>query len=178
MVKRIKRLLSVLLMLVIMTSNVSYAREIDWGDFAIPTRTSVCLPQSILEAQDIANTQRRGRILSTAMLSITNEQDGTLYIAVNTSAHKNVDKIYQTVFLDQWDEEKEDWVQIGYWEFVRDKEEESDGQLSSFPLGFTVKDCQLNKYYRARAMHLVEIGDNMEGKATQTDGVLLTDHEV
>ena len=32
MVKRIKRLLSVLLMLVIMTSNVSYAREIDWGD--------------------------------------------------------------------------------------------------------------------------------------------------
>ena len=31
---------------------------------------------------------------------------------------------------------------------------------------------------RARAMHLVEWGDNMEGKATQTDGVLLTDHEV
>ena len=127
---------------------------------------------------DINNVQRRGRILSTAMLTITNEQDGTLYITVNTLAHKNVDKIYQTVFLDQWNEEKEDWVQIGYWEFVRSKEEESDGQLSSYPLELTVQNCELNKYYRARAMHLVEIGDNMEGKATQTDGVLLTDHEV
>ena len=65
-----------------------------------------------------------------------------------------------------------------FFPVVRSKEEESDGQLSSYPLELTVQNCELNKYYRARAMHLVEIGDNMEGKATQTDGVLLTDHEV
>lgn len=176
--KKIKRLLGALIMMVVMMYSVAYAKDPTWEDFAVPTKTSVCLPDTIFSSQDINRVQTRGRILSTAMLTITNEQDGTLYITVNTLAHQNVDKIYQTVFLDQWNEEKEDWVQIGYWEFVRDKEEESDGQLSSYPLGFTVQNCELNKYYRARAMHLVQIGDDMEGKATETNGVLLTDHEV
>lgn len=176
--KKIKRLLGALIMMVVMMYSVAYAKDPTWEDFAVPTKTSVCLPDTIFSSQDINRVQTRGRILSTAMLTITNEQDGTLYITVNTLAHQNVDKIYQTVFLDQWNEEKEDWVQIGYWEFVRDKEEESDGHLSSYPLGFTVQNCELNKYYRARAMHLVQIGDDMEGKATETNGVLLTDHEV
>lgn len=176
--RRLKRLFSILVMLVVMVPNIAYAREVNWGEIETPSKISTRLSEKILKSQDINNVQRRGRILSTAMLTITNEQDGTLYITVNTLAHKNIDKIYQTVFLDQWNEEKEDWVQIGYWEFVRSKEEESDGQLSSYPLELTVQNCELNKYYRARAMHLVEIGDNMEGKATQTDGVLLTDHEV
>ena len=50
--------------------------------------------------------------------------------------------------------------------------------MSSYYVGFTVTDCPINRYYRARAMHLVEVGDLMEGKATETNGVLLTDHEV
>ena len=176
--KKIKRLLGALIMIAVMMHGIAYAKEPTWEDFAVPTKISVCLPDTIFSSQDINRVQTRGRILSTAMLTITNEQDGTLYITVNTLAHQNVDKIYQTVFLDQWNEEKEDWVQIGYWEFVRDKEEESDGHLSSYPLGFTVQNCEPNKYYRARAMHLVQIGDDMEGKATETNGVLLTDHEV
>ena len=87
-----------------------------------------------------------------------------------------MDRIYQVVFLDVWDEAKEDWVQIAEWKFERTKEEEAD--LSSYYVVFTVTDCPINRYYRARAMHLVEVGDLMEGKATETNGVLLTDHEV
>lgn len=51
--------------------------------------------------------------------------------------------------------------------------------MNSYHVGFIVDNCVVNRYYRARAMHLVEWdGDQMEGKATETDGVLLTDHEV
>ena len=34
-------------------------------------------------------------------------------------------------------------------------------------MGFTVTGCQPNRYYRARAMHLVEWGDEAEAKVTQ-----------
>ena len=95
-----------------------------------------------------------------------------------TSKNNNFDKIYETVFLDVWDDSKEDWVQIGKWDFERSKEEVENEELSTFYVGFTVSGCELNRYYRARAMHLVQWGDDMEGKATETNGVLLTDHEV
>ena len=75
-----------------------------------------------------------------------------------------------------WDEKEEDWVNVEHWDFVKSIEEEPN--LSSYHVGFTVSGCEVNRYYRARAMHLVEWGDNMEGKATQTNGILLTDHEV
>ena len=118
----------------------------------------------------------RGKILSSGIIEISNQQDGTLHIAVDTYAHTVVDKIYQTVFLDVWDEEKENWVKVNHWDFERSIDEEAD--LSSYHVGFTVTGCEVNRYYRARAMHLVQIGDDMEGKATETNGVLLTDHEI
>ena len=130
--------------------------------------------ESVDEVQDA----ERGLRLSTAVLRIVNEQNGDLYINVDTLTHKFVDKIYEIVFLDVWDDSKEDWVQIGKWDFERSKEEEENEELSSFYVGFTVSGCELNRYYRARAMHLVQWGDDMEGKATETNGVLLTDHEV
>ncbi len=72
---------------------------------------------------------------------------------------------------------RRDWVQIEDWSFEKSKEETDDGKLSSYRVSFLVTGCELNHYYRARATHLVEWdGDQMEGKATETDGVLLTDH--
>ena len=91
--RRLKRLFSILVMLVVMVPNIAYAREVNWGEIETPSKISTRLSEKILKSQDINNVQRRGRILSTAMLTITNEQDGTLYITVNTLAHKNVDKI-------------------------------------------------------------------------------------
>jgi len=110
------------------------------------------------------------------MLELVNKQDGTLHISVDTFAHSVVDEIYQSVFLDMWDESKEKWVQVGHWEFEKNIKE--DENLTSYHVGFTVSGCEVNRYYRARAIHLVQWGDDAEGKSTQTNGVLLTDHEV
>ena len=128
-------------------------------------------------SEDKFEEYARGTILSAGILRITNEKDGTLHISVDTAAHKQVDKIYQTVFLEMWDEANEDWVQVGSWDFERSKEE-VDNNLTSYHVGFTVSGCEVNRYYRAQAIHLVELGDDLEGKSTKTNGVLLTNDGV
>ena len=67
-------------------------------------------------------------------------------------------------------------ISVGHWEFEKTIKE--DENLTSYHVGFTVSGCEVNRYYRARAIHLVQWGDDAEGKSTQTDGVLLTDHAV
>ena len=178
MMKKAKKILvTVILMSVLMIENV-YASIPTWSQLSGHHNSSVLLMRGENESVDEVQDAEIGLRLSTAVLRIVNEQNGDLYINVDTLTHKFVDKIYETVFLDVWDDSKEDWVQIGKWDFERSKEEEENEELSSFYVGFTVSGCELNRYYRARAMHLVQWGDDMEGKATETNGVLLTDHEV
>ena len=179
--KRLKKILTMVMLGSMIMSQKVYASESTWQQLPGHHNQSVLLSDDKVEAEDILNVDNsaRGIRLSTAILSISNEKNGTLHISVDTIAHKNIDRIYQVVFLDEWDDSKEDWIQIGSWKFERTKEEEENGELNSYHVGFIVDNCVVNRYYRARAMHLVEWdGDQMEGKATETDGVLLTDHEV
>ena len=175
--KSLKRCISVLMVMIFLMIGTAYAAtDVSWEDFWDGRRESTLLQNGETESEDESNKYSRGVIFSAGILKITNNQDGTLHISVETYAHEVVDKIYQTVFLDVWDEEKEDWVKVDKWDFQRTKEEEAD--LSAYHVGFTVTGCELNRYYRARAMHLVQLGNDYEGKSTETDGVLLTDHEV
>ena len=177
---KLKKILTMVLLMSSVMSHVAYANEKTWEQLPGHHNQSILLPVDEINAEDVldANNSARGIRLSTAVLNISNEENGSLHVSVNTLVHQSVDRIYQVVFLDEWDESKEDWVQIGSWNFERTKEEEEDGELTSYHVGFFVDNCVLNHYYRARAMHLVEWGDLMEGKATETNGVLLTDHEI
>ena len=175
--KRLKRTAVITVSIIMMLVQVAYANSPSWESLPGHHNQST-LRYGALEAEDIVQSDARGTIMSTAILKIVNEQNGNLYITSDILVHKKIDKAYQTVFLDEWDEENSTWVQIGRWDFERSKEEEENGEMLSYHVGFTVTGCVVNRYYRARAMHLVQIGDDMEGKATETDGVLLTDHEV
>ncbi len=175
--KKVKRSVCSLMMCIVLMCNVTYAMpNVSWEQLPGKHNQSILLSGEENTSIDITNSMMRGKILSSGMIEISNQQDGTLHIAVDTYAHTIVDKIYQTVFLDVWDATKEDWVNINHWDFERSIDEVEN--LSSYHVGFTVMGCEVNRYYRARAMHLVQIGDDMEGKATETNGVLLTDHEV
>ncbi len=176
--KKLKGFCGLLLIMVIVLAQTAYATTPTWESLPGHHNQSILLKNGELSAEDTVYNSARGVIMSAATLSITNEQDGTLYISADVFAHKKIDKAYQTVFLDKWDDDKNTWVQVSYWEFEKTKEEEENGEMISYHVGFIVSGCELNRYYRARAMHLVQIGDDMEGKATETNGVLLTDHEV
>ena len=174
--KKLRRTFCVAFMCALFICGNAYAAVPTWESLPGHHNLSSFLNENQKYSEDIINGYARGTIFSVGILRITNQEDGTLFISADTAAHRDVDCIYQTVFLDEWDEEREDWSQIGYWEFVRNKEEEDDGELSAYHVAFTVSGCVPNRYYRARAMHLVQLGDKYEGKATETDGVLLTTH--
>lgn len=172
--KRISRLLSCVCAFAMLFSIVSFAKGSEWGNIPGNNKQSILLQNGELQARDAYTGLARGEILSMAMSEITNKRDGTLHVSLSTYTHRAVDKIYQEVFLEQWDEDKEAWVQIGNWEFERTKEEEELGDLVSHTVGFTVTGCEVNKYYRVRGLHLARLGEVQETFATQTNGVLLT----
>ena len=72
---------------------------------------STLLPQEVNFSNN-KNTVARGRYIASSGVSITNEGYGVLGVYADTLAHVAVKKIKMTIYLDQWDEDSEDWVQI------------------------------------------------------------------
>lgn len=172
-----KRTIVAVLVITVMMCGTAFASLKDTMESSLSTwDESQLLDEAQVDSNDITPNSARGIVFSAGILELANKQDGTLHISVDTFAHSAVDKIYQTVFLDMWDEEEETWVRVGDWDFEKSSEEGEE--LTSYHVGFTVSGCEVNRYYRARALHFVQWGDDMEGKSTQTEGVLLTDHAV
>lgn len=170
---RIRRIFYFVTIFTILMTMSAFANDFSWENLPGHHNQSVLLDQNELTAKDVVYRNGRGEIISTGMTEITNEQNGDIHVWIGTYAHKNVDRIHHAVSLDKWNETKQDWVQVGFWEFDKTKEE-ADGELTSFATGFTLSGYEINKYYRLRGIHVVELGDEMEGCATETNGVKLT----
>jgi len=170
--KKIKKVIMLILVFAMCTSINAYAEGYDWNSLPGHHNQSILLDANKKTAKDTVLFNGRGEILSSGSVEITNNEDGTIYISIDTSAHRNVDRIFHTVFLDQWDESRKDWKQVDYFEFEAIKDEKNN--LSLLVNSFTVSGYPINKYYRVRGLHRVEIGDEIEGCATETNGVLIT----
>ena len=173
--KKMKRKLIALVMVisVLMTVPV-FAADITWESVPGHHNQSQLLVEEVTTATDSVYGYARGDILSTSTTEITNEQDGTLFLRITTYAHTYVDRIFHSLFLDQWDASHSQWVQVGFWDFEKTKEEMSDGKLTHLSNSFTISGLETNKYYRVRGLHAVELNDEIEANATETDGILLT----
>jgi len=171
--KRIKREMVMVLAFVFLMTNMALANTLTWESAVGHHGGSILLPITETVAKDVFQSVARGEIISSGMTEITNKQNGDIHISIDTYAHCNVDKIFHSVYLDRWDEKTKDWVQVDYWDFEKTKEE-SGGKLTYLSTGFTLKGYPTNCYYRVRGLHGVELGDEMEGCATETNGVLIT----
>lgn len=172
--KKIKRFVTMLLCFGLIMSSQSYASGLSWENVPGNHGTSILMPSNVYESRDEYRTVARGDFLSAGSTQISNGQDGSIIIDIETYAHHNVDRIFHTVFLDQWDEDDQDWHQVNSWNFTKSKEE-SDGNLSLLLTTITVTGYETGKYYRVRGLHGVEYNDEVEATATETNGVLLTD---
>ena len=152
-----------------------FASTITWENAVGNHSKSILLPANELSSEDEYRTVARGEFLSGGSTQISNHQDGTIGVRIDTFAHFGVDRIFHTVFLDKWDEENEDWIMLDHWNFVKTRAEETDGELNALYTDFTVTGCEVGKYYRVRGLHGVEYNDEVEATATETNGVLLTD---
>ena len=170
-----KRKLMILVMVIsFLMTMPAFAAEITWENVQGHHNQSQLLAEEVTTATDSMYGYARGDILSTSTTEITNEQDGTLFVRITTYAHTYVDRIHHAMYLDQWDAGNNQWVQIYYWDFEKTKEEMEDGKLTYLSNGFTISGLVTNQYYRVRGLHAVELNDDIEANATETDGILLT----
>ncbi len=168
------KLLTLVMVISLFMTMPALAAEITWESVPGHHNQSQLLMEEITSSVDSMYGYARGDILSTSTTEISNEQDGTLFVRITTYAHTYVDRIHHAMYLDQWDANNNQWVQIYYWDFEKTKEETEDGKLTYLSNGFTISGLETNKYYRVRGLHAVELNDEIEANATETDGILLT----
>lgn len=133
-------------------------------------------PMVITSEDSSSDTYRnfaRGEFLAEGGVEIGNPKDGSIFISIYTMAYKDVERIFHTVFLEQWDEKSENWTQIDSWSFEEISENCPNG-LSLLRNTFTVTGYPWNKTYRVRGLHGVEYMDEIEACATKTGGLLIT----
>ena len=124
--------------------------------------------------EDIVHADPRGEILSTGIVVINDNGDGTFYTRIETYAHENADEISQTLFLEIWDEGRDDWLQVDYWQFSTTKSE-NGGELYEYVVEMELDGCEVGESYRVRGLHMVRVGSKTESFSSRTDGVTLTD---
>lgn len=172
--KLIKPILIAMLLSIVMVMP-AFAMEWEWEKVPGHHNQSVLLEESVISAEDSIYHLGRGDYLSSGIIDITNMQDGTLMVEVMTFAHMNVDRILHSFFVDVWDEEEEDWIQVANWHVEMTKEEVENEELFMLSTTVLFENCEVGRYYRARGLHGVELYDELEACATETDGVQLTD---
>lgn len=173
--KKIRRIGIILLLLCLLMVDTALADQWSWEEADGHHNQSVLLSNDVLSAEDSVNRYARGDYLAEGSVQITNMQDGTLRVNALTLAYRNVDLIMHTVFLDVWNEDRNDWINLGYWDFEQTKEEVENEELSMLSTSFILTGYETNLYYRLRGLHGVEFNDELEACATETNGVLLTD---
>lgn len=135
---------------------------------------SAFLPEGITVAEELDSVMR-GRYIASSGLSISNEGYGVLGVYADTLAHVSVKKIKMTIYLDQWNDQDEDWEQIDSKELIYE-DEAGDEDLHAVSESFLVENLETDKYYRLRGLHAVWSFDGyVESHATMTNGILLTD---
>ena len=166
-------LLSILLSLLFVNSVL--ANDFNWETAPGHHNQSVLLEPSVTRASDSVYQYGRGEYLAEGSVEIINRGGGIIYISVDTYAYVNVDRILHHVFLEYWDEDENDWTQVGFWEFEKTKEETDDGELYVLNSSLTLTGYETGLYYRVRGLHGVEYHDELEACATETAGILITD---
>lgn len=167
---------SVCLMSMVFALTTFAGYNSEWEEIAnrdLVKYESALLPETI-KFSDEQDAVARGRYIASSGLTIVNEGYGILGVHVDTLAYEPVKKIKMTIYLDQWDEAKQDWTQVDSKELVY-TDEEGDDNLHAASEYFLVENLETEKYYRLRGLHAVWSFDGfVESHATMTDGILLT----
>lgn len=157
----------------IIFSITSYA-SINKKSSSLTFDDSILLPENVKTSTGYGNSSR-GNYISMSLLTITNRGYGEIGIYASTLAHQPVKKIRMNVYLDRWDENKNDWYQVDYYYFTYEyKEGEED--LTEATESFSVLGLPTGCYYRLRSFNAVfPFEGGVESQGPKTDGILITD---
>lgn len=138
-----------------------------------PTDTKLLSPSQTY-SQDTTQALLRGSLLASCILNISNAGGGEIGVLADTMCHVDVDSMYVTIYLDQYNQETGKWSnkKVYMYEFTPD--DAKDGKLHAMLINFHEIDQEPGHYYRLWAYHEVEKDGKWEMMRTGTDGVLIT----
>lgn len=174
MKKIMLRIMSLCLILSCIFSMTTFAADRKPNIAHIPPTDTVLLPPSRSYSKDTQQALQRGALLSGCILSITNPGGGEIGILADTMCHVDVDAIYVTIYLDQYDEQTGEWNNKKVYDFEFTPEDTEDGKLHARLINFHETDQPAGYYYRLWAYHEVEKDGRWEIMKTGTDGVMIT----
>lgn len=135
--------------------------------------SSELLPEGVNRARGFGNYER-GRYIGSSSVSISNEGYGKIGVYADTLAHVNVKKIQMNIYLDRWDESKQDWSMIKQYKFVY--EPQNGETLNSVSESFTITGQPTGYYYRLRGLHGVwAYTGEIETHSSVTAGIMIKD---
>lgn len=166
-------LLSMILMLFFCVN--SYARDNEaYQEAKSRTMDSVLLPETVRSSESFNEDVMRSQGLAGATSGISNEGSGVIGVYAQTRMHIPVDWAYLTIYLERWHEELGSWQIKETLEKEFLPEDDADGKLTAVTLSADISGQPTGYYYRVRAIHELEYGDNYEVKVSKTDGILIT----
>lgn len=178
MKKMLKMLLGAGMMSVCLSFSAFASSPESWEEVAareLGNASSVLLPEGVTFADELP-VVARGRYIASSSVMIVNEGYGVLGVYADTLAYEAVKKIKMTVYIDQWDEENEDWIQVSSKSMTYEHQEDDEEDLHAASEYFLVENLEIDRYYRLRGVHAVwAFNGFIESHATMTNGVLLTD---
>lgn len=112
-----------------------------------------------------SSTKTKGKYLMTGECSITNAGLTRIYAYASTTANQEVNYMATLVFVEQYNEEIDEWGQVDYWI----EESFNDDYMS------TAKSVKVDRgyYYRVRANHIAGDEYPYEETASFTDGIFV-----
>lgn len=119
--------------------------------------------------------EQRGRIIDTAISSISNLGKGDVGIFIQTLAHIECDKIKNIAILQRL-EEGDKWVEVSRYTYDASKEDFPTEPLVGMTNDFTVKNQKTGYYYRVVGVHYVESNGKGQSFMTKTDGIKITEY--
>ena len=138
---------------------------------------SVLLPEGEMESKDIVNAVERSSIVSSASSEIIDETGGDIGVIIETLCNVECSQIRNMAILDRYNEENDNWVEVVRYDFIANKEDFPNTELTSLTNAFTIENQETGYYYRIRGIHSVT---TPEGKGqvytTRTDGLLITEY--
>lgn len=174
MKKLIIRLVSFCLIFSCIFTMSAFAVVSGSGGAHIPPTDTKLLPPNQTYSKDTTQALQRGSFLASSILNIYNAGGGEIGILADTMCHVDVDAIYVTIYLDQYNEETGKWTNKKVYDYEFTPEDTEDGKLHAKLINFHETSQPSGYYYRLWAYHEVEKDGKWETMRTATDGIMIT----
>lgn len=165
MKKKTLRLLCTLMLIMIMGTNVAYAKE------------PFVQENNVTGSEDDA-IQPMSLYLASGISEITNMGNGILHIYADFASHQSVPWAQLTIKLERaTSADSNNWSRVKTYTFEFNAKDEPDGSLTFGYADFDVSGYATNYYYRLTTTHKVKTpSGSYESKTSGTNGVLLTSY--